>query len=59
MLHPHRQRYHKSYHNQALMAQASVWLGHHTDRVEPERDDMVNHQSPKIAIALGHLANGS
>jgi hypothetical protein len=57
MHHPHRQCYHKSNHNQALMAQAPVWLGHHTDRVEPERDGMVNHRSPKITIALGHLAN--
>jgi hypothetical protein len=49
----------KSNHNQALMAQAPVWLGHHTDRVKLERDDMVNHRSPKITIALGHLGNGS
>jgi hypothetical protein len=59
MHHPHRQRYHKSNHNQSLIAQALVWLGHHTDRVKPECDDMVNHRSLKIRIALGHPANGS
>jgi hypothetical protein len=58
MHHPHRQRYHKSNHNQAPTAQAPVWLGHRTGRVEPERDDMVNHRSSKITITLGHLANG-
>jgi hypothetical protein len=46
-------------HNQALTAQTPVWLGHHTDRVETERDDMVNHRSSKITIALGHPVNGS
>jgi hypothetical protein len=59
MHHPHQQRYHKSNHNQAPTAQAPVWLGHHTDRVKPEHDDKVNHQSPKITIALGHPVNGS
>jgi hypothetical protein len=59
MHHSHQQRYHKSNHNQASMAQPPVWLGHHTDRVEPEPGDMVNCRSPKIIIALGHLANGS
>jgi hypothetical protein len=41
------------------MVQPLVWLGHHTDRVELERGDMVNHRSTKITIALGHPANGS
>jgi hypothetical protein len=59
MHHPHQQRYHKSNHNQAPMAQPPVWLGHYTDRVELECDDMVNHRSPKITIALGHPATGS
>jgi hypothetical protein len=59
MHHPHHQRYHKSNHNQTSTAQHPVWLGHHTDRVELERDDMVNHRSPKITIALGHPGNGS
>jgi hypothetical protein len=58
MHHSHQQRCHKSNHNQASMAQPPVWLGHHTDRVELEHGDMVNHQSPKITIALGHPANG-
>jgi hypothetical protein len=58
MHHPHRQHYHKSNHNEAPTTQAPVWLGHHTDRVEPERDDMVNYWSPKVTIALGHPANG-
>jgi hypothetical protein len=59
MHHTHQQCYHKSNHNLAPTAQAPVWLGHHTDRVELERDDMVNHRSPKIIIALGHPTNGS
>jgi hypothetical protein len=34
-------------------------LGHHTGRVDAKRGDMVNRQSSKITIALGHPANGS
>jgi hypothetical protein len=58
MYYPHRQCYHKSNHNQTPTAQPPVWLGHYTDKVEPECDDMVNHRSPKITIALSHLVNG-
>jgi hypothetical protein len=59
MHHSHQQCYQKSNHNQASTAQPPVWLGHHTDRVEPECADMVNHWSLGITIALGHPANGS
>jgi hypothetical protein len=59
MHHSHQQCYHKSNHNQAPTAQPPVWLGHHIDRVEPERGDMVNRRSSTKTIALGHPANGS
>jgi hypothetical protein len=59
MHHPHQQRYHKSNHNQPMMAQAPIWLRHHTDRVESEHADMVNYRSSKITISLGHPVNGS
>jgi hypothetical protein len=59
MHHPHRPRYHKSNHNQAPTTQPTVLLGHHTNKVELKRSDMVNRRSPKITIALGQSVNGS
>jgi hypothetical protein len=34
-------------------------LGHHTDRVDAECGDMVNHSNSKITISLGPPANGT
>jgi hypothetical protein len=55
---PRQQRYHRSSHNQTPRAPPPIYLGHHTDRVDAERGDMVNRQNPKITISLCPSANG-